>query len=216
MKAIKRTLHTISPLSLREIDGEESRIITGYAILFDTPSAMLFESDGVKYYEKIAPSAITRQLLDESDIKMTMFHDNHLILARSKKGEGTLKYDIDERGVSFEFEAPKTIDGDKAIELVKRGDISGCSFAFTTHYYNRDYVEKEFSSNGDDKTLTHIVRVITGIYDFTLTTDPAYPDTECSVEERELFGIPENSTNERAVHQVNEMRKKANINLLNI
>ncbi|MBO5246147.1 MAG: hypothetical protein J6B28_02680, partial [Eubacterium sp.] len=42
----------------------------------------------------------------------------HLILARSKNGKGTLTYSVDDKGVYFEFEAPKTVDGDKALELV--------------------------------------------------------------------------------------------------
>ena len=104
---------------------------------------------------------------------------------RSNKGGGTLSYTVDDKGVAFEFDAPNTVDGDKALELVRRGDISGCSFAFTTHYYDSDFVERqsEVAPNGVNK-ITYRVKAVTGIYDFTLAVDPYYPDT--SVEAREF------------------------------
>ena len=71
---------------LREApEGQESRTIEGYAILFNTPSAVLWsEDDGkIEAREIIAPEAVTRELLDASDIKFTLFHDRQLILARS-------------------------------------------------------------------------------------------------------------------------------------
>ena len=130
-------LHTAADLRVRESqkEGEESRTITGYAILFNTPSVALYDYDDEEEREVIAPSAVTKELLDSCDIKFTMYHNRQIILARSKNGEGTLKYNVDKKGVSFEFDAPKTVDGDTALELVRRGDITGCSFMFRTHYY---------------------------------------------------------------------------------
>lgn len=185
---ITRTLHTSAPLLIRESgDGEQSRTITGYAILFDTPSAPLYEDEDEEVREVIAPEAVTRDLLDRSDIKMTMFHDMQLLLARSKDGQGTLTYDIDERGVSFSFDAPNTVDGDKALELVRRGIISGCSFMFTTYYRDKKCVERTVEKSEGKNRVTCRVKTILGIYDFTLTPDPAYPATSC--EARDLAGI---------------------------
>jgi len=87
---------------------------------------------------------------------------------------------VDDTGVKFTFDAPNTADGDKALELVKRGDIGGCSFAFTTRYYDTDCVSREVNGT----LTTYRVKAVTGVYDFTLTDNPAYPDT--SVEAREL------------------------------
>ena len=213
----KREIFTASQLRLREIDGkEESRTITGYAILFDVPSAPFYEDEEEVIREVIAPEAVSLELLDKSDIKMTMFHDNHLLLARSDKGEGTLTYSIDDKGVAFEFDAPNTVDGDKALELVRRGDIKGCSFAFSTRYYNRDFVERtsETAPNGT-VNITYTVKSILGIYDFTLAANPYYPDT--SVEARELTDklrddlrqAPAKGKNEEADKQLREMRQAA-------
>ena len=181
---LTRQQHTPGGLQVRESEnGGSSRTITGYAILFNTPSAVLWEDEGEEAREVIDPGAVSVDLLDGCDIKMTMFHDRQLILARSKEGAGTLSYGIDDRGVYFEFDAPKTVDGDKALELVKRGDISGCSFMFSTYYFDSDHVERVEETKGGKKCITYRVKKITGVYDFTLAADPAYPDTNCELRE---------------------------------
>ena len=224
---IKRCLCTPTELHGREAaEGEApSRTITGYAILFNVPSAPLWSDEDSEAREVIAPEAVTKEFLDGQDIKMTMFHDRQLLLARSNKGDGTLSYSVDEKGVAFEFDAPNTIDGDKALELVRRGDISGCSFAFTTRYYDRDFVERqsEIAPDGFNK-ITYVVRAVTGIYDFTLAIDPYYQVT--SVEAREFTDAlkreqktpepqpPTNEQKEKALKQLREMRHAAKRSLL--
>lgn len=225
-KIIRRFLCTPTKLQVREAgEGEApSRTITGYAILFNTPSVPLWSDGDSEAREIIDPKAVTRELLDDQDIKMTMFHDRQLILARSNNGEGTLSYDIDERGVSFAFDAPKTVDGDKALELVRRGDISGCSFAFSTLYFDTDFVERQSQIKNGFNKVTYRVKAITGIYDFTLAADPAYPDTTAETREflaglREPKAETEEKTeepedNRAAREQISEMRRAAGKNLL--
>lgn len=183
---IKREVFVPAQLRVREAaEGEApSRTIEGYAILFNTPSSPLWKDEDGEAREVIAPEAVTKEFLDGCDIKMTMFHDRQLLLARSKSGEGTLTYVVDETGVKFTFDAPNTADGDKALELVKRGDIGGCSFAFSTRYYDEACVERSAVAVNGYTTVTYRVKSMMGIYDFTLTDMPAYPDT--SVEVREL------------------------------
>lgn len=213
---VKRVLCTVSDLRVREAaEGEaQSRTITGYAILFGVPSVPLYSYDDEEAREVISAGAVTKELLDSSDIKFTMFHDPQLILARSKNGSGTLSYTVDDKGVAFEFEAPNTVDGDKALELVRRGDIAGCSFAFTTHYYDQAYVTCDVTRENGKTVITYTVNVITGIYDMTLAADPAYPDTSCEAETRELITelrAPEQPAvdKEKVREQVREMRRAA-------
>lgn len=220
---VNRILHTVTDLRVREAqEGEAaSRTITGYAILFGVPSEPLYAYDDEEAREVIAPGAVTKELLDGCDIKMTMFHDRQLILARSKNGAGTLTYGVDDKGVYFEFEAPNTVDGDKALELVRRGDISGCSFAFSTHYYDSAYVSRDVQKVDGKMIITYTVNVITGIYDFTLAADPAYPDTNCEAEVRELIRElrePEQpdgkeEREKKVREQVREMRRAATLSL---
>lgn len=186
MTEIKREYHTAGELRVRETQEGEApgRTIEGYAILLDTPSAPLYDDGDEELREIIDRGAVTQELLDGSDIKFTMFHDRQLLLARSKQGSGTLSYTLDEKGVKFSFEAPRTPDGDKALELVRSGIIDGCSFAFTTHYYDEAYVARTVKHENGKTVITCRVKVITGIHDMTITPDPAYPATE--VEAREL------------------------------
>lgn len=207
-------------------DGAPSRTIAGYAIVFGVPSVPLYEDEREVVREVIDASAVTREVLDASDVKMTMFHDRQLILARSKGGAGTLSYSVDKKGVSFEFEAPHTTDGDKALELVRRGDISGCSFAFSTDYNNRTMVERTAGVEADGRVSTlFTVRTITGIYDFTLAADPAYEQTGCEVREiimrekaeaaarAEALRVTREQENETIRQQVQEMRRGIEINI---
>lgn len=204
-------------LRVREAEGDQpSRTITGYAILFNTPSAPLWSDEDSEAREVIAPEAITKEVLDGCDIKFTMYHDRQLILGRSNKGTGTLEYFVDEKGVGFNLELPKSPNGDEALELVSRGDISGCSFAFTTRYWDSDFVERTAKVVNGATQITYTVKAVTGVYDFTLAADPAYPDT--SVEAREFTAglreveppTPEpKNDKEKMLKQVREMRRAA-------
>lgn len=223
-KDLVRREVVVADLHVREAsEGEApSRVIAGRAILFNTPSAPLWSDEDEEAREIIAPSAITKELLDGCDIKFTMFHDRQLILARSKNGAGTLSYTVDDEGVAFEFEAPNTVDGDKALELVRRGDLAGCSFAFSTHYWDEAFVARTVEVKDGRAYITYTVKAVTGVYDMTLAADPAYPDT--SVEAREFArdlreaakpAEPEapKVDKEKLEKQLREMRRAANTKL---
>lgn len=217
---ITRMLHTVSDLHVREVgEGEApSRTITGYVILFNTPSAPLYSDTAEEGVEIISPSAITREFLDQCDIKMTMFHDRQLLLARSRNGKGTLSYGVDKKGVSFRFDAPNTADGDKALEMIRRGDVSGCSFIFSTRYFDEAYVSRDIGRVDGKTRITYTVKRITNIYDFTLAADPAYPDTSCEAEARELAkelrSVGPLAQRSRFEEQVREMRLAASRKLV--
>lgn len=182
---VKREIQTAGKLFVREsAPGEaQSRKICGYAIMFNVPSVILDKDEHYEEREVIKPCAVTKALLDSSDIIMTMYHNREIVLARSNKGKGTLSYRIDSKGVFFEFDAPNSPNGDEALELVRRGDITGCSFIFGSYYYNDEYVRREEKKVNGVTQVTCYVLKMTGIYDFTITTKPAYSDT--SVEARE-------------------------------
>ena len=120
-----------------------------------------------------------------------MFHDRQLILARSNKGAGTLNYEVDAVGVRFWAEMPHTVDGDKALELVGRGDIAGCSFCYSTDETDSENAVsyerlKEKAEDGSDILLRHVKR-IDNVYDFTLAADPAFEQTTVSRREVEEY-----------------------------
>ena len=166
------------PVLREAVEGEkESRTIEGYAIVFGVESRILADSWD-NYREIIEPGAITEDRLKEMDIKMTMYHNREKILARSVNGKGTLKLSVDEVGVHYEFEAPRTVDGDTALELVKRGDLSGSSFMFWTDEKSGVSYEKR-----SDGIMLRRVKTIGMIYDMTIAADPAYEETTVAARE---------------------------------
>lgn len=191
-KMNKRTIGFVSGLHLREAqEGEqESRTIEGYALKFGVRSQLLFDMwRGDPYFEVLEAGSVSADMLNEQDIRLTMFHDRQIILGRSKNGVGTLSYEVDGEGVKFVCEMPHTPDGDTALELVKRGDIDGCSFIYSTDEDSEDAVSYETTKDeesGERVTVRHVKR-IDNVYDFTLTPDPAFLQTEVSAREREAL-----------------------------
>lgn len=210
----KRTIAIVSGLRIREAtDGAESRTIEGYALKFGVRSRLLCDWWN-NYYEVLEPGCVTREMLDKQDIKLTMFHDRQLVLARSNKGNGTLNYEVDKVGVKFWAEMPHTVDGDKALELVSRGDIAGCSFIYFTDEGDSENAVSyerldEKGDDGEDILLRHVKR-IDNVYDFTITTDPAYEQTDVSKREVEAAGIK--FEQQPKPKQIDESKKRERIN----
>jgi HK97 family phage prohead protease len=210
----KRTIAIVSGLRIREAtDGAESRTIEGYALKFGVRSRLLCDWWN-NYYEVLEPGCVTREMLDKQDIKLTMFHDRQLVLARSNKGNGTLSYEVDNVGVKFWAEMPHTVDGDKALELVSRGDIAGCSFIYSTDEGDSENAVSyerldEKGDDGEDILLRHVKR-IDNVYDFTITTDPAYEQTDVSKREVEAAGIK--FEQQPKPKQIDESKKRERIN----
>ena len=183
MNEKKREIRTIDcQLSVREAaEGQEgeSRTITGRAIVFNAESEVI-DDWGERFREVILPEAATMEFLNTQDVKMNMLHERVLTIARCNKGVGTLRMAVDEQGMTFEFEAPKCDIGDRCLEMVRRGDYSGCSFEF----YPKDYeVERIKAADGvEDVIIRH--KSFEFLSALTIGMDPAYRQT--SVNAREL------------------------------
>jgi len=157
------------PILKRNDEGQETRIIEGYAVVFDSRSEYL------GFYETIYKGAITEDLIRTSDVVMCFNHDQEKILARSTNGEGTLHLTLDDHGLHFEFEVPNTTVGNDVLELVRRGDIKGCSFAFSI---DPEDESSEHWERMEDGNMHRSVFHIAGLYDTSIVIHPAYPDTD--------------------------------------
>ena len=185
-KMIRREASFQAGLHVRESEGgSESRTIEGYVLKFGVRSVLLHDWWN-PYYEILEPGCVTREMLDKCNIPLTMFHDRELVIARSKNGKGTLSYTVDGLGTQFNADVARTADGDKALELVRRGDLDGCSFVYSTDEMDPEAVTYEESgekdADGNDILLRHVWR-IDSITDFTLTGNAAYEQTECVARE---------------------------------
>ena len=178
MDAKKREIRTIEcELAIREAPQNaqsESRTITGTAIVFNKESEVL-DDWGEEFREMILPEACTAGFLQSQDIKLNLLHERELAIARSNKGQGGLQLTVDGNGVHFEFEAPRCDLGDRALELIRTGVYSGCSFEF----YPPDYDVEE---RDGEVLIKH--RKFARLTALTIGMDPAYRQT--SVNAREL------------------------------
>ena len=165
-----------SELRLREETG--SRTIEGYALVFGEKSVPLWDEGFAR--EVIAPNALSEDQLHKEDIKMTLFHNRERLIARSNKGKGTLTLVLDSRGLKFSFEAPDTADGNMALELVRRGDLSGCSFTYWSDPKHVTYTREQ------DEVI-RLVNQIDRIFECTIGSDPAYQQTSVSAREVEEY-----------------------------
>lgn len=163
---------------------EPSRTIYGRAIVFNK----VFEYEdywGDKYRETIKPSACTKEFLESQDIKLNLLHKREMSIARSNCGEGNLRYSVNNEGVDFEFEAPNCDLGDRALEMVRSGVYTGCSFEF----YPKDYECNKFTEEG--KTVYEINHTgFEKLTAFTIAMDPAYKETTVDCRERYEVSAP--------------------------
>ena len=163
---------------------EPSRTIYGRAIVFNK----VFEYEdywGDKYRETIKPSACTKEFLDSQDIKLNLLHKRDMSIARSNCGVGNLRISVNNEGVDFEFEAPNCDLGDRALELVRNGVYSGCSFEFLP----KDYECKKLKEDG--KTVYEINHTaFEKVSALTIAMDPAYKETTVDCRERYEVSAP--------------------------
>ena len=218
MDAKKREIRTIDcQLAIRETaEGQESesRTITGRAIVFNAESEVL-DDWGERFREVILPEAVTMEFLNTQDVKMNMLHERELTIARCNKGIGSLRMAVDEQGVTFEFEAPRCDIGDRCLEMVRRGDYSGCSFEF----YPKDYeVERTKGADGKDEVIIRH-KSFEFLSALTIGMDPAYRQTTVNAREMDKLTpegkreIEAQKDRERIVvaHRQRTLRKIGNV-----
>lgn len=179
-----------SSIHIREAgeDGKESRTLVGYALKFGTRSVNLTPwSSWREVYEILEPGCISMEMLNRQDVVFTAFHNPEKVLGRCTNGKGTLRMSIDSVGLRIECEMPNTELGNEMLELVKRGDLFGMSFAYVTDEDDSENAvsyAREADKDGKQVWLRHVKR-IDKMFDVTVAGHPAYEETEIS--QRELL-----------------------------
>lgn len=175
----------------------DSRKVCGYAVVFNSLS-----EDLGGFREIILPSAITQETINNSDIIFLLDHkQDRGILARSTKGDGSLRLSVDDKGLYFEFEAPNTALGDELLEGVKRHDYSKCSFAFVVG-------EDEYKKDNDG-TVIRTIKSIRQLYDCSVVVNPAYEETSVTVDERGLQKFLEDNNSNIDINNMAKISKRA-------
>lgn len=159
----------LSDVRIEQRDGESGRTVTGYAVKFDKWSEPIYGW----FIEQIRAGAFDD--CDMADAIMCFNHNVDDILART--ASGTLTLSVDEIGLRFEFDAPNTTVGNNMVELLRRGDISQCSFRFIVGKDEWLYADEKNGLKYDQRTILNVSK----LYDVALVVYPAYKDTEASV-----------------------------------
>lgn len=151
-----------------EFREAESRKVEGYASVFNSRS-----KDLGGFTEIIDPAAFNG-VIERSDVLALLNHDQDRgVLARSRKGVGSLTLTVDERGLHYSFDAPNTALGNELVEGLKRGDISTSSFAFT--------VAGEKWTKEEDGRYLRTITQIDKLYDVSPVYNEAYEDTSVAL-----------------------------------
>jgi HK97 family phage prohead protease len=165
MSKVKRELRICELRALDPEPNSEEMIVEGRALVYDSPTVM-YEWDGVKYYEIIQRGALDGA--DLSDVPFKYNHsDNVMIMARTRNK--TLELIVDDQGLRVRAKLANTTAGRDLYELIKRGDIDKMSFAFNV---------KEDSYDRD--THTRKIIKIKKLWDVAAVDIPAYDDTYIS------------------------------------
>ena len=179
-------------LQLREPQEgqQESREIEGRPIVFGVRSVNLTPwSSTRKVYEILEPGCISRELLAKSDVILNLNHSNMVpdVLGRFRNSDrDTLSLELRGDGIDCRCDLPRTNNANDALELMKRGDITGMSFAFEDDWEDSEngvsYERTNDVEDGKEVWLRH-VKKITGLYDVAIVTHPAYEQTTVGLRE---------------------------------
>ena len=143
--------------------------IVGYAAVYHRLSL-----DLGGFREEILPGAFDRILnrqRGKADVVALFNHDSNIVLGRTSSG--TLELSSDDKGLRYVVTPPNSRDD--ILELIRRRDVRGSSFAFTV-----DKSGERFRQTDEGKTIRQI-REVKGLYDVGPVLTPAYPSSSATV-----------------------------------
>lgn len=169
---VRHETRSVAPVAARATTATATQAtgaqLTGYAAVFDSDSEVLSDGGGGRFVERIAPGAFRGVLTN--DVRALVNHDSNRLLGRTKSG--TLQLSEDAKGLHFTVTPPATQTARDVVELVKRGDLTQCSFGFTIG------AERWETRRIDGHPVD--VRIITAVkklYDVSIVVYPAYSQT---------------------------------------
>ena len=155
----------------RSEDGAESRWIVGYAAKFGVNSLDLGD-----FVERIDPQAFgivaeRRGRKKPLETRALWNHDPNFPLARYP---GTLRMNVDDIGLRYEFPVPDTTYGRDLAANIEAGIVRGSSFSFQIAPGGEAW------SVEDGRSIRTVTKIDT-LIDVGPVTFPAYPDADVTV-----------------------------------
>lgn len=150
-----------------EDQGDERRIVTGYASTFDEPY-VLYDGDGWKYLE-----VVDRGAFDDTDMSDVIMQYDHRGRVFARTRNNTLTVTPDDRGLFIEADLGGTEIGRELYEEIRGGYTDRMSFGFTV---NGEYEESQKTDEGVRIYIRHITSV-QKLYDVSAVSLPANDGT---------------------------------------
>jgi uncharacterized protein len=197
-KAERREIRdVIQSIELRAApEGSKSPgTIVGYAAMFDT-----YSTDLGCFRERLKRGAFTK-CLARCDVRCLKNHDPNMLLGRTSSG--TFRLSEDELGLRMECDLPDTTVGRDTAEEIRRGDLKGQSFSFTTGIDEWDW---------SDEPAKRTVVEVDELFDAGPVTFPAYEET--SVALRSYTAAK--ATLAKPPHELEHERDTARLRLLEV
>ena len=173
----------------RSEDGAESQWIVGYAAKFGVNSLDLGD-----FVERIDPQAFgivaeRRGRKKPLETRALWNHDPNFPLARYP---GTLRMNVDDIGLRYEFPVPDTTYGRDLAANIEAGIVRGSSFSFQIAPGGEAW------SVEDGRSIRTVTKIDT-LIDVGPVTFPAYPDADVTVAKRsfDAFRQQRNAENVR-------------------
>lgn len=149
------------PEAEKRIDSEY--YVEGFATTFNKPY-LLYELDGIKYYEEI-----DRHALDGADLSDVIMQYDHQGKVLARLSNGTLGLEPTNNGLFIFADLSKSQAAKELHEEIRNGLITKMSWAFTV-------AEDKYNRETRTRTITKIKKV----YDVSAVSIPANGDTEIS------------------------------------
>ena len=174
-------------------DTDNRAVITGRPIVYNSLTNI-----GDMFYEMIDKGALNAT--DLTDVRFLVNHNMDMIpLARSRRNNGnsTMRLSPDLEGLSIEvmLDTENNTDARALYSAVKRGDITGMSFAFSVE-------DESWENLSEEMPIRHITS-IASVVEVSAVTWPAYEATEINARSEEAL--------ESAKAMLESVRKKLGV-----
>jgi len=151
--------------------------IEGYAVVFNSPSHLLFENNK-RFIEVIEPTAFNGLDLENLNITANINHDDKQVLARTKNAN-SLNLSVDEEGLFYSFTVPDTQLGRDTAENLRTGLLFQSSFKYLVR---EDDIKWSKNSEG---VLVRTISQIADIKDISLVLNAAFENTTAKLSQRD-------------------------------
>lgn len=183
-----RAMKLLVPAVQKRIESDY--YVEGYATTFDVPYLM-FEYEGVKYYEVIDRNALAEA--DMTDVIMQFDHQGRVFARLSNK---TLGIEPDNHGLFTYADLSRTGAAKEMYQDITSGMITKMSWAFSVR-----------ESSYDKETHMRKILKVKKVYDVSAVSYPANNDTEISARSW-VDGVIESERQELSGRQLELAKRK--------